>query len=386
MSSNKGRMDFGLFIAALVLLGFGIVLVYSSSFAVAQRNFGGADFFLSRQLTRAFLAIVFFTFFINFDYRYLTKYSGIIFIGAVILLVFVLTLPDSAAIKGAKRWITIMGIRFQVSDFARVALILFLAKKCGEDGMNFDNWRSLIPHYLSIGVICGLVVLEPDFSTAMILLVTAFGILFMAGAKVRHLLASVALVIPFAVLLIFRTPYRMRRVLGFMNLSEESSNLGYQVFQSLVGLGHGGLLGVGLGRGEQKYFYLPEPHTDFILSILGEEFGFVGIALVFLIFAFIVYRGFSISLNAPDRAGQLTAFGFTTVTAIYLLIHSGVVTGLIPPTGVPMPFLSYGGMSLIFTMSSMGILLNISSRANLKTRRMAAMSSNKQKPSENFEI
>jgi cell division protein FtsW len=255
-----------------------------------------------------------------------------------------------------------MGIRFQVSDFARMALILFLAKKCSEDRVDFTNWRSLIPHYVYIGILCGLVVLEPDFSTTIILLTTAFLILFMAGARVPHLLATVALAVPFAIIMIQQTPYRMRRVQGFLNLEKESGGLGYQVYQSLVGLGHGGFFGVGLGKGEQKYFYLPEPHTDFILSILGEEFGFIGVMLVMLIFAFIIYRGFSISYNAPDKAGQLTAFGFTLVIAMYLLIHSSVATGLMPPTGVPMPFLSYGGRSLIFTMSSMGILLNISSQ------------------------
>jgi cell division protein FtsW len=154
---------------------------------------------------------------------------------------------------------------------------------------------------------------------------------------------------------------------------------GYQVAQSLVGLGRGGLLGAGLGKGEQKYFYLPEPHTDFILSVLGEEFGFIGVMLVFLIFAFIVYRGFSISLNAPDRTGQIMAFGFTMAIALYMLVHASVVTGLLPPTGIPMPFLSYGGMSLIFTMSSVGILLNISSHIGTGTIPAAVRTGQKRK-------
>jgi len=170
------------------------------------------------------------------------------------------------------------------------------------------------------------------------------------------------MMIPFAVLMVLIKPYRMLRVISFMNLSEHSSGIGYQVTQSLIGLGRGGMFGMGLGRGEQKYFYLPEPHTDFILSILGEEFGFLGVMIVFAVFAFVIYRGMRIALNAPDRMGQLIAFGFTVVIALYALVHSAVTTGLVPPTGIPMPFLSYGGMSLIFTMSSMGILLNISSQ------------------------
>jgi cell division protein FtsW len=164
-----------------------------------------------------------------------------------------------------------------------------------------------------------------------------------------------------------------------LNIGEQSGRYGYQAFQSLVGLGRGGLFGAGLGRGEQKYFYLPEPHTDFIISILGEEFGFVGVMAVFLIFAFIVYRGFKISLIAPDRTGQIMAFGFTTVIAVYVLIHCAVATNLAPTTGIPLPFLSYGGVSLIFTMSSMGILLNISSQIKPETARGSAVNGRKRK-------
>ena len=363
MTGKYGKMDMWLFGASLLLLGLGIVLVYSSSFAVAQKNFGGADFFLSRQVIRSLLAIGCFMIFINVDYHVWGKYSGVIFIAAICLLLYVLFLPDAHAIKGAKRWITLGSIRFQVSDFGRMALILLLAKKCGEQKSGFDNWRSLIPHYVRIGIICGLVVLEPDFSTCIIIALTAFAMLYMSGAKVAHIAGTVAMVAPVALLLVLVKPYRMLRVISFLNLSDHGSGIGYQVTQSLIGLGRGGMFGMGLGKGEQKYFYLPEPHTDFILSVLGEEFGFFGIMIVFAIFAFIVYRGMRIALNAPDRMGQLIAFGFTLVIALYVLVHSSVTTGLVPPTGIPMPFLSYGGMSLIFTMCSVGILLNISSQS-----------------------
>ncbi|MDR2577480.1 MAG: putative lipid II flippase FtsW [Chitinispirillales bacterium] len=378
--TERGKMDLGLFIAVLVLLGFGIILVYSSSFAVAQRNFGGADYFLSRQAVRAVLAFAAFMVFINVDYRFWSRWSGVIYIAAIMLLISVLFLPDDHAVKGAKRWMTLFGVRFQVSDFARMALILMLAKKCGEPGADFGNWRSLIPHYLRIGIICGLVLLEPDYSTTMILLAIAFSMLYMAGAKKTHILATVASVIPVGIILVLIAPYRMNRIAGFLSVGEQSGRHGYQAFQSLVGLGRGGLFGTGLGKGEQKYFYLPEPHTDFILSILGEEFGFVGLMAVFMIFAFIVYKGFKISLNAPDRTGQVMAFGFTMVIAVYTLIHSAVATNLAPTTGIPLPFLSYGGVSLVFTMSSMGILLNISSQIKPEnTRRIPEANRKKRK-------
>jgi len=379
MMSKGARMDIGLFAATLLLLGLGIVLVYSSSFAVAYGKNIGANYFLFRQVTRALIALILFTFFINVDYRFLSRYGGFIYICAVVLLAGVLFLPESQAINGARRWITLLGVRFQVSDFARMALIIFLAKKCGDDGDEFDGWRSLFPYYIRIGVICALVVLEPDFSTSVIIAGISLTMLFVAGVRPRYLLGTGLAVLPLVVVLIKSTPYRMKRLAGFLNMQEQGQGAGYQVAQSLVGLGRGGLFGAGLGKGEQKYFYLPEPHTDFILSVLGEEFGFFGVMLVFLIFAFVVYRGFSISLNAPDRTGRIMAFGFTTAIAFYMLIHASVVTGLLPPTGVPMPFLSYGGMSLIFTMSSMGILLNISSHIKTGTVSMAVSAGKKRK-------
>jgi cell division protein FtsW len=369
MVMSKGvKMDIWLFAATLLLLGLGIVLVYSSSFAVAYGKNIGANYFLFRQVTRALIAVVLFTFFINVDYRFLSKYSGLIYLCAVALLIGVLFLPESHAANGARRWIKLLGVRFQVSDFARMALIVFLAKKCAGDAVDFNNWRTLIPHYISVGVVCVLVVMEPDFSTAVIIAGISFAMLFAAGARPRHILGTLLALLPVAAILIKSAPYRMKRMLGFLNMQDHSHDAGYQVTQSLLGLGRGGLFGVGLGKGEQKYFYLPEPHTDFILSVMGEEFGFVGVMAVFLIFAFIVYRGLNISLNAPDKTGQLMAFGFTTAIAAYMLIHASVVTGLLPPTGIPMPFLSYGGMSLIFMMSSVGILLNISSQIETGVR------------------
>jgi cell division protein FtsW len=379
MMSKGIKMDIGLFTATLLLLGLGIVLVYSSSFAVAHGKNIGANYFLFRQATRALIAVVLFTFFINVDYRFLSRYSGLIYLCAVALLVCVLFLPEEHAVNGAKRWIRLLGFRFQVSDFARMALIIFIARKCADDGNDFDNWRTLIPHCVRVGVVCVLVVMEPDFSTAVIIAGISFAMLFAAGARPRHLLGTLLAMLPVAVILIKSAPYRMKRMLGFLNMQDHSHDAGYQVTQSLLGLGRGGLFGVGLGKGEQKYFYLPEPHTDFVLSVMGEEFGFVGVMLVFLIFAFIVYRGLSISVNAPDKMGQFTAFGFTMAIAAYTLIHASVVTGLLPPTGIPMPFLSYGGMSLIFMMSSVGILLNISSHIETGAPRPAALAGQKKR-------
>ena len=189
--------------------------------------------------------------------------------------------------------------------------------------------------------------------------------IFVAGARFWHIASLLAALIPLAGVIAVAAPYRLRRIMGFLHTSHHRSDIGYQGYQALIGLGNGGALGVGLGQGGQKYFYLPEPHTDFVFSILGEEIGFIGLAAVLALFAFIIYRGIRIALNAPDKMGQLMAFGFSFILGIYVVVHAFVNTGIIPTTGIPLPFLSYGGMSLIFTMSSIGLMLNISSQSKI---------------------
>lgn len=365
MNNRMARMDIGLFVAVLVLLGFGIVFVYSSSFAVAQQRFGGSDFFLARQTIRALLAIISFMVFINVDYHIWGRLSNLFYVASIILLVIVLFLPE---INGARRWISIGHFSFQVSDFARMALIMVLARNCERAGDEIKNWNVLSKILLKAGIVCGLILLEPNFSTALILALIGLMMLFLSGARFMHLATLAVSTIPVMVILVLKTPYRKARITGFLNIISEQSNLGYQAFQSLIGLGNGGIFGVGLGKGEQKFFYLPEPHTDFMISILGEETGFIGLLIIISIYAFIIFRGMKISLNAPDRMGQLMSFGFTSVIAMYLLFHTAVGTGLVPTTGIPLPFLSYGGMSLIFMMSSVGILLNISSQADVSAK------------------
>jgi cell division protein FtsW len=363
MNPRQHSLDWPLFIAILLMLGFGIVLVYSSSFALSQHKYGEADFYLARQSIRALLAIACFMICINVDYHQWGRLSGIAYFAAVALLAALLFLPAHHAVNGARRWLSLGPIQFQVSDFARIALIVFLARKCEEAGTDLLRPGVFARNLVMTGVICFLVLAEPNFSTSAIIAFLALAILFMSGARFWHLGAIALAALPAAVFLVVRTPYRARRLLSFMDLSNHQNDIGYQTYQSLIGLGNGGLFGVGLGKGEQKFFYLPEPHTDFAVSILGEEIGFIGLLAVFGVLAFIVYRGFRIALNAPDRMGQLMAFGFTAAIALYAIINAAVACGLMPTTGVPMPFLSYGGMSLVFTMISMGIVLNIGSRS-----------------------
>jgi len=356
------RADIGIFISTLLLMGFGVVLVYSSSFPLAQHRFGIADFFLSRQVVRALLGVACLIVFINIDYHLLAKASHVLYITALVLLGAVLLLPESMAINGARRWLQIGSMRVQVSDFARMAMIITLSSRLDYAGERVREGRVILQQVCRISLICGLVLMEPDFSTACILAAVGSILLFAAGMPLRWMAGAALAAVPAMLYAVVSAPYRRERIMGYLHLSSHRQNLGYQAYQALLGLGNGGLFGVGLGGAERKLLFLPEPHTDFVFSILGEELGFAGLVIVLGLYAFMLYRGIRIAMRAPDRLGQLMAVGFTSAIGLYVIIHAGVNVGLLPTTGVPLPFLSYGGMSIIFTMSSMGILLNISSR------------------------
>lgn len=363
MTTRMTRSDIEVLLVSLLLTGFGIVFVYSSSFAVAQQRFGGGDFFLARHVVRAFMALVCLFLFMKIDYHALGKYAGIGYVTSVVLMVYVLTMPDSAAINGAKRWICLGSLRFQVSEFARIALVVFLASRCVRLGEELRKSGVFVRQLVKIGIVCLLIVLEPDFSTAGLIGVVGVAMLFVAGARIVHLLGAAFVVLPATILAVLATPYRRQRLAGFLNMADNSDGVAYQIHQSLIGIGNGGLFGVGLGQGEQKYFYLPEPHTDFVFSVLGEEIGFLGLLVMLSLFVFLLYRGIRIAHDARDPLGRLMAFGLTFALGAYVILHAAVNTGIVPTTGVPLPFLSYGGMSLVFTMCSVGILLNISSQS-----------------------
>ena len=368
MSARVSRIDIGLLVSILLMIGFGIVLVYSSSFALAQSKFGGADFFLGRQVTRAALALGCFMVFINVDYHFWGRHAQHLYIGAIGLLIYVLVAPTSHAIHGARRWLSLGFVQFQASELALLVLVLLLSAQLAKSEEDVRDVRKFMGYLVKTGIICCLVGLEPNFSTAALIGAIGLSLLFIAGARLSHLGGLLASCVPLAVLAAMGAGYRRQRVMAFLHMSDHKADIGYQAHQALIGLGNGGMFGVGIGQGGQKFFYLPEPHTDFVFSILGEEIGFAGMVLVLSIFAFMVYCGIKIALSAPDKMGRLMAFGFTFVLAIYVLIHAAVNVGLVPTTGIPLPFLSYGGMSLVFTVSSMGILLNIASQSRSMAR------------------
>ncbi len=361
---NK-RFDMFFLVTVLVLLGFGIIMIMSASSEWSRGlSYTGGDalYYAKRQALWAVLSLVAMGFFAYFDYHKLGKMSKLILGGAAFLLILVLLVGTEA--KGGKRWLNLGFIQFQPSEVAKIALVIFFSYKLGrEDNPLADFWSGLVPNLAILGVFCALVMLEPHFSATMLIGLVCVGIFFVAGAKIWHLamLAGPAMVA--AWILVSTSEYRWKRVTAFLDPFADKLGDGWQSIQSLYAIGSGGIFGLGLGQSRQKFSYIPEPHNDFIFSILCEELGLIGAILVILLFVILIWRGVKISLAAPDKFGSYLAMGIMMLIAFQVIINIAVVTSSMPVTGMPLPFFSYGGSSLLIIMSCMGIMLNISSQS-----------------------
>ena len=348
----KRKADFSLLLVFLLLMFFGTVFVFTSSWYLAYVNQKPIYYFLLKHLMKVALALV--VFFIGFSIppESIGRYRNLLMAISIILLLAVLLLPPPIAPKigGAKRWLNLMVMRFQVSELFKLATIIFLSFNAHR--MRDTNRFLIYMLVVLLGV--GLILIEPNVSTAILVSLIAIGIAFYAGASLSILSTVGALSLSIAALAIAFFPHAKSRL--FLN------GIHYQVQQSLAGLTHGGLIGVGLGRGVEKFLYLPDAHTDFIFSIIGEEMGFIGASAVLLAILYIIYRGFRIAGKLWNRNKVLStlAFAISLNFAIYALGHVSVVVGLFPPTGIPMPFISYGGSNLLVNSFMMGILLNLS--------------------------
>ncbi|NLM37561.1 MAG: putative lipid II flippase FtsW [Firmicutes bacterium] len=360
---KAGKPDLFIFLVVLFLLALGLVMVTSASFPRALSATGGADPFTfgKRQLFFTLISLVLMVFVINFDYHRLRRFTVLFAVLAPVLLVLVLFLGDE--INGARRWfdLKIFNFNFQPSEFAKLALIFVLAHYLTELGEEVRNFSTgvLIP-LVYVGLICGLVMMEPDLGTTIVIFAIFLSMLFAAGVRIAHLILVALFVAPIGVYLIIQEPYRLQRLFSFLDPTQDPQGSGWQILQSLMALGSGGIIGLGLGRSRQKFFYLPEPHTDYIYSIIGEELGLVGTILVLLLFLCLAWRGYKIALATKDHYGSLLAVGITSWLVLQALINIAVVTATIPATGITLPLLSYGGSSLGITMLAIGILLNIS--------------------------
>jgi cell division protein FtsW len=358
--------DMWLFGAAVVLLSAGVVMVYSASAIVAAERFHDPYFFLKRQLFWALLGAGVLWVALRVDYRLLEKAVLPLLVLAGVLLVLVLVPPFGQAINGTRRWIRLGAVSFQPAELAKVALVLYLAAFLARRRGELEHFRTgALPALAVAALLAGLVLVQPDLGNCMTLIVVTFALLYVAGSPVKHLAWVAAPAMPLVALAIWTAPYRLRRITAFMDPWSDPRGSGFQIIQSWLALGNGGLVGQGVGGSRQKLFYLPEAHTDFIFAIVGEELGFVGAVAVVALFAVVVWRGLRIGLRAADPFGAYLALGITVLLATQTLVNLGVVTGLLPTKGLPLPFLSFGGSALLMTMAATGVLLNISEHAHV---------------------
>lgn len=351
-----------LLIIAVVLLNlFGLIMIYSASNIWSDYKFNDPYKYLKSQ--GLFLIISYITLFIVSKVPYVEykKKANVIFLVCVVLLVLVLIPGVGSVRNGSRSWFGIGGFGIQPSEFTKLGLIIFTSKYLSNNSKEIrDIKKGVLPILGILLLIFGLIMLEPDFGTGVVIVMTIVVLLFTSGVKMNFFIKIGVLGLIGVVALIIIAPYRMQRILSFINPWNDPLGSGFQIIQSLYAIGPGGLLGLGFGNSVQKHFYLPEPQTDFIFSIISEEFGFMGVLLVSILFITIIYSGFKIAMKCEDLFGKYLAFGITFGLAFQTMLNLMVVVGLIPVTGVTLPFLSYGGSSLLITMCGMGILLNIS--------------------------
>ena len=366
MRLRKGPPDFMLLIITICLIGLGLVMVFSASAVKANVEFGNSYLFVLRQTVWAIISFIIMIIIMKLNYLKLRDFAIPLLVIAILGLIAALS-PLGFETKGSSRWLQFGPIRFTPSEFAKLAMVYFLARNME---INYDKIRNftygIVPYVILLALVGGLVMLQPDLGTAFVISGTVFFMLLVAGVRWSHLGILALGGIGAVVAAIALAPYRMERMMAFMNPWKYASDEGFQVIQSLYALGSGGLFGMGLGMGRQKFFYLPEPYNDFIFAIIGEELGFLGISLVLTLFVLFAWRGFRIAINAPDIFGSLLAAGITTMIIFQASINMGVVCGVLPVTGITLPFISYGGSSLLFTMMGVGLLLNISRYSTYK--------------------
>jgi len=362
MILEKKFPDYYLFAIIIILLTIGICMVFSSSFIMADKWYGDSYYFLKKQIIYAIIALIVLLFSINIDYHHYKKISIPLLILSIILLSMVFIPGIGRSAGGAIRWINLGLFSFQPSEIAKFALILYMAESMSRKDMKDLKTfaKGILPSLVVISTIFILILKEPDFSTALIVLGISFVMLFIGGTRITQLFTLIAAAIPIGILILLKEEYRKIRLLAFLDPWKDPLDSGFHVIQSLLALGSGGITGVGLAESRQKYFYLPDQHTDFIFSIIGEELGLIGTLSIIILFTLLLWRGYRIAIRSTDHFGCLLAAGITFVIAFQSMINIGVVTKMLPTTGITLPFISFGGTSLIVNMFCIGILLNIS--------------------------
>ncbi|EAR64887.1 stage V sporulation protein E [Bacillus sp. NRRL B-14911] len=351
-------------LVTFTLLAVGLIMVYSASAIWAEYKFDDSFFFAKRQMLFAAAGIMAMFFIMNIDYWTWRTWAKAIVIICFVLLVLVLIPGVGNVRNGSRSWIGVGAFSIQPSEFMKLAMIAFLAKYLSERQKLITSFRKgLLPSLGLAFLAFGMIMLQPDLGTGTVMIGTCVVMIFISGAKISHFAVLGLIGLGGFAGLVLSAPYRMKRITSFLDPWEDPLGSGFQIIQSLYAIGPGGLFGLGLGESRQKFFYLPEPQTDFIFAILAEELGFIGGSFVLLLFSLLLWRGIRIALGAPDLYGSFLAVGIIAMVAIQVMINIGVVTGLMPVTGITLPFLSYGGSSLTLMLMAIGVLLNISRHA-----------------------
>lgn len=352
--------DYLLLIAVIILSVIGTVFIYSASNYSAYSTYGDSFYFVKKQVLGILLGIFFMIVAGFFDYEKLKKFTPYISVISVVLLVLVFVPAIGVENYGAKRWLGFGGITIQPSEIAKFALILFSSTYVSKYPDRIKTFKGILPVLAFGGTICLLIILEPNMSITVCVALLMITMLLAAGMNIKHFLFIIIPAVAAGVVLIIIEPYRLKRLTAFINPWSNPKGEGYQLLQSLYALGSGGFFGVGLFNSRQKYAFLPFAESDFILSVIGEEIGFFGMVAFFSLLAFIVFRGLKIASKAKTLFGYMLAVGITMIFGIQVIVNALVVTGSIPPTGLPLPLVSSGNTSIIIFMTEMGVLFNIS--------------------------
>ena len=358
-SKTTGKSDVPLVVVTLSLVAFGVLMVYSAGSYTALRTYGNEYYYVYKQLMGAGLGAAAMFLFSRIDYRLLHKLRYIILAVSVILLAIVFLPGVGITNYGARRWINLPFFTIQASEISKFGFIVFAASYIGSHEKKITSFVGILPVVAVGGVICLLIILEPNMSVTICMALLMIVMLFLGGAKIKHLLMIVVPLIVAAVVLILVEPYRFARLMAFLDPWESPLEEGYQLIQSYYGLGAGGLFGIGLFNSRQKYLFLPFAESDFIFSVIGEELGIFGCAVIMCAYLFLIRRALKIAVCANDRFGSLLCSGIAAIIAIQTMVNIAVVTGSIPPTGLPLPFISSGSSGLIVFMSSIGVLNSV---------------------------
>jgi cell division protein FtsW len=363
--ARKLKSDKLLFTSTLVLVCASLVMVYSSSAIIGMEQYHQRPtYFLFKQATFALLGLALIPVLMRVDYRYYRQ-PAVIWTALAMVAIALVGVLFGPRINGARRWFAVAGIGVQPSEFAKIVVIFFVAAILERRMDRIDDLRySLVPVAMVLGAVVGLVMLQPDLGTALSIIVIVSAMIFAAGINYRYIIGLLLVSLPAAYVVLMSADYRRRRIMVFMNPWDDPLGDGFQVIQSLIAVGTGGVFGRGLMAGVQKLFYLPYPHTDFIYAVIAEELGLLGATIVLACFCVIAWRGLRTAVRAPDRFGAFLALGLTAMIVVQALFNISVVLGLLPTKGIPLPFVSFGGSSLLMSMVGMGILLNVSQHAS----------------------